>query len=52
MIAMIMKFYKLEHRDPLMHEQVHAYDIYQMKIPSFYFNYTKRTNTVKTQWRY
>ena len=42
MISMVLKFYTLEHSDPKMKLETFGYDIYQKKIPSIRFTFTKR----------
>lgn len=42
MIAMVLKFYTMEHADPELKKKTFAYDIYQPQLPVIRFNYAKR----------
>ena len=45
MIALVLKFYSLEHADPKMKKKNIQYDIFQMELPSIRFTFKKRSGT-------
>ena len=42
-IAMMLKFYKLEHADPQMKKTTFNFDIFQLKTPKIEYTFTKRS---------